>query len=266
MARPWQNQAHFMPFPLVYLALGISLLSGTPALARSPEQPIRLMWTEGDLAGLGTIYSPDGPQIGFIEYRQHRHDDVLSTVRIAHFGDGSSDEDRADARVGKTLEAISGRSITRDTNGKPLVDLVIDVAGGRLTGSYGGDADPHPIDQAVQLTPATYWGPLIFLVLKNFEANAEGGMIRFRTVAATPKPIVVEMELREVDRNARLERQGTKIDALAYELRPNIHWTIDAMVHLLAPNTRFLVIPGEPPALARYTGPRNYGRQPIRIE
>jgi hypothetical protein len=255
-----------MPHPLARLCLGLLLLSGSPAAARSPDDPIRLRWTEGDVAGLSTIYSADGPQIGFIEYRQHRRDDVITAVRVAHFGDGSSDEDHAEARIGKTLEAISGRTLTRDTNGKVVADVVIDVPGGRLTGSYGGQADPHPIDMAVKLPPATYWGPLIFIVLKNFDANAEDGMVRFRTVAPTPKPIVVEMEIRQVERNVSLERHGAKIDTVAYELRPNIHWMVDPVVHLIAPKTRFLVIPGDPPGLARYTGPRNYGRQPIRIE
>lgn len=255
-----------MSTAILHLGLAFMLLSGSLAAARSPDDPIRLVWTEGDVAGLSTIYGADGSQIGFIEYHQHLHDGVLSAVRVAHFGDGSSDEDRAEARVGKTLEAISGRSIIRDKDGKLVVDLVIDVAGGRLTGSYGGETDRHPIDQAIQLPPATYWGPLIFLVLKNFEANAESGEVRFRTVAPTPKPIVVEMALRQLDRRTTIERQSTKIETFTYQLRPSIHWTVDLLVHLIAPETRFLVIPGEPPALARYTGPRNYGRQAIRIE
>jgi hypothetical protein len=266
MARPWQHQGHFMVAALTRLTLGFVLLCGSRAAARSTDDPILLVWTEGDVAGFSTIYAVDGPQIGVIEYHQHRRDDVLSAVRIAHFGDGSSDEDRAEARVGKTLEAISGRSIVRDQNGKVLVDLVIDVAGGRLTGSYGDATNQTPFDETVQLSPATYWGPLIFLVLKNFDANAERGEVRFRTIAPTPKPMVLDMELREVDRRVSFERQGAKLDALAYQLRPNIHWSIDPLVHLVAPETRFLVIPGEPPALARFVGPRNYDRQTIRIE
>jgi len=45
-----------------------------------------------------------------------------------------------------------------------------------------------------------------------------------------------------------------------------IHWMIDPLVHLVAPATDFWVAPGEPPALARFSGPRNYGRQRIRIQ
>jgi hypothetical protein len=246
--------------------VAVLVLSGSRAGARTADEPIRLVWTEGDVAGLSTIYGTEGPPIGFIEYRQHRHDDLLTAVRVAHFSDGSSDEDRAEARVGTSLVALSGRSIIRDADGKEVVDLAIDVAGGRLTGSYGHEGKQQPIDEKVALPPATYWGPLIFIVLKNFDANAEGGTIRFRTVAPTPKPIVVEMEMREVERGVQLERQKAKLDTVAYELQPNIHWTIDPLVHLVAPKTRFLVLPGQPPGLARYTGPRNYGRQAIRIE
>src|SRR6266436_827449 len=80
------------------LAAGLLMLPATVA-ARSPGDPVRLVWVEGDVAGTSTIYGPDGGEpIGFIEYRQTRHGDRLSSVRIAHFRDGSSDEDSAEAR------------------------------------------------------------------------------------------------------------------------------------------------------------------------
>jgi hypothetical protein len=37
-------------------------------------------------------------------------------------------------------------------------------------------------------------------------------------------------------------------------------------VRLIAPRATFWMLPGDPPALARFAGPRNYGRQPIVIE
>src|SRR5437867_10854670 len=107
------------------LAAGLLLLPAAAA-ARSPGDPIRLVWEEGDVAGTSTIYGPDGGEpIGFIEYRQARHGDRLSSVRIAHFRDGSSDEDSADARVEGTLEALAGRSIIRDADGVSVADVAI---------------------------------------------------------------------------------------------------------------------------------------------
>src|SRR2546427_6056126 len=89
-------------------AAGLLVLP-TAAAARSPGDPVRLVWAEGDVAGTSTIYGPDGGEpIGFIEYRQTRHGDRLSSVRIAHFRDGSSDEDSAEARGAGTLEALAG--------------------------------------------------------------------------------------------------------------------------------------------------------------
>jgi hypothetical protein len=255
-----------MPVGLTHLIAGALLLAASAAGARSGDEPIRLAWTEGDVAGMSTIYRSEGAAIGFIQYHQHRRDNVLSAVRVARFADGSSDEDHAEARVGTTLQAIAGRTIIREPDGETVVDLTIDVARGRLTGSYGRGAQRRSIDEAVALPPATYWGPLIFLVLKNFDANAEDGRVRFRTVAPTPKPIVLQMELQEVGDPVMLDRMGARLDTRQFELRPTIHWTIDPLVHLIAPNTRFWVLPGDPPALARYAGPRNYGRQPIRIE
>src|SRR2546422_3267559 len=157
------------------LAAALLVLPATLA-ARSPGDPVRLVWVEGDVAGTSTIYGPDGGEpIGFIEYRQTRHGDRLSSVRIAHFRDGSSDEDTADARVEGTLEALAGRSIIRDADGVSVADVAIDVAGGRLRASWGRGSRRRTLEERVTLPKATYWGPLIFIVLKNFDANAEDG-------------------------------------------------------------------------------------------
>src|SRR5216117_1989994 len=144
------------------LAAGLLVLPALAA-ARSAGDPIRLVWDEGDVAGTSTIYGPDGGEpIGFIEYRQTRHVDRLSSARIAHFRDGSSDEDTADTRVDGTLEALAGRTIIRDADGVPVVDVAIDVAGGHIAGSWGRGARRRTLDERVALPKGTYWGPLIF--------------------------------------------------------------------------------------------------------
>jgi len=267
MARGWQG-ASTSVCGLARRIIGASVvvLLATPVVARSPGDPVRLTWMEGDIAGMSTIYDPSGDTpIGFVEYHQRRRGDTLATVRVARFRDGSSDEDRAEARVVGTLEAIGGKSIIRDEHGRTTVDMAIDVAGGHLTGTYDKKGERHDIDERVDLSPGTYWGPLVFLVLKNFDANAQDGRVVFRTVAPTPKPMVLDMELRRVEK-AAVDRVGTRVDTVQYELRPTIHWSVDPIIHLVAPTARFWVAEGEPPALARFSGPRNFGRQPMVLQ
>jgi hypothetical protein len=243
-----------------------TVLGVVPAAARSLGDPIRLVWTEGDVAGMTAIYDPDGREpIGYVEYRQTRQGDRLSSRRVARFRDGSSDEDSVEARVAGTLEALSGRSIIRDADGDPVVDLSIDVTGGRIAGTWGRGEARRTLDQHTTLPPATYWGPLIFLVLKNFDANAEDGRLVFRTIAPTPRPIVIDMELTR-GATAPLERTGGRLDTAPFVLRPTIHWAVDPLLRLVAPKATFWMLPGEPPALARFSGPRNYGRQAIVIQ
>src|SRR3989442_6345229 len=136
-----------MRHPPATLTLAAALLLLPAAAgARSPGDPVRLVWAEGDVAGTSTIYGPDvGEPIGFIEYRQTRHGDRLSSVRIAHFRDGSSDEDSAEARVEGSLEALAGRTIIREADRVPAVDVTIDVAGGRPFSCAGRRCGPsHP--------------------------------------------------------------------------------------------------------------------------
>ena len=256
-----------MPSSLsILVAVAGLVLIGPAAGARSAGDPIRLVWSEGDVAGMTGIYGPSGDQpIGFIEYHQTRHGDRLSTVRVARFRDGSSDEDTAEAEVRDTLIGLSGRSIIRDRDGETLVDLTIDVAGGHLTGAWGRGAERQTIDEHVALPAGTYWGPLIFIVLRNFDANAENGRLVFRTVAPTPKPRVLDMEFVRGE-SAVLERAGQRLDTVRFQLNPTVHWLVDPVIRLVAPAAGFWIVPGAPPSLARFAGPRNYARQEIVIQ
>lgn len=241
-------------------------VAGSESIALEAGEPIRLKWVEGDLAGMTPIMSPDGKkQIGFVEYQQRRRGDLLETVRVARFVDGSSDEDHAQARVGARLESIKGRSIIRNTKGQTVVDITIDVAGGRITGFSGLGKDRETYDEREDLPPGTYWGALIFIVVKNFDINATDGRLVFRTVAPTPAPRSVDMELLRGDRTS-VRKPGGTLDVVQYSLRPTINWLIDPIVHRIVPTTTFLVHPGQPPALARYAGPRNYAGQEMRLE
>jgi hypothetical protein len=180
----------------------VLLTAGAPRAVSAGDSgdPIQLKWIEGDVAGVTSIFSEDGKtMIGFVEYHQHRRGDVLEAVRVAHFKDGSSDEDQVEARIGKTLEALNGRTIIRNTKGKATVDLKIDVVGGRVTGSSGLGKERQAYDEKVDLPAGTYWGPLIVIVVKNFDQNAIDGRLVFRTVVPTPKPRVLDMELRRAD-------------------------------------------------------------------
>lgn len=243
------------------------LLAGPVFGARSPGAPIRLAWEEGDVAGVTAILTPGSRRaVGTIEFHQRRQADVLITDRVARFNDGSSDEDHAEARVaGGTLAALSGRSIIRSAGGGVVVDLSIDVPGGRLTGFNATGGDRKDFDERVALPAGTYWGPLIFLVLKNFDANAEDGAVTFRTVAPTPQPRVLDLEVRR-DGDTTVAMPGGAVDATRFTLRPSVHWAVDPFVRLVTPSTEFFVLPGAPPALARFVGPRNYAGQEIQVE
>jgi hypothetical protein len=236
------------------------------AAERDPGAAIKLGWSEGDVAGLTTILSPDGAKpIGFVEYHQHRKGDRLEMVRVARFADGSSDEDQAEARIGPTLEALRGRSIIRNAHGAPTVDITIDVAGGHISGFYQDGDERENVDDRRALPPGTYWGPLIFIVLKNFDENADGDQLVFNTVAPTPKPRVLHMQLLRSG-STTLTRPGGRLDVVRYSLRPTINWLIDPIIQRIAPETSFFVDSGRPPALARFSGPRNYGGQMMRLE
>lgn len=242
------------------------LWAGTSSEHHSVGEPIRMEWNEGDLAGMASVFDPDSQErIGFVVYRQTVRDGILSTVRVTHYLDGSSEEDHARARVGRYLESLGGRSVIRDTDGNPLVDMTIDVGQRRIRGNWVNGGSRVEYDEQAALTPGTYWGPLIFIVIKNFDVNALDGRLVFRTIAPTPKPRLLDLEL--VDRGpVALRRLGAELDTVRIELRPTMHWMIDPVIRLFVPSGNFLLMQSEPPGLARFSGPRNFKRQKIVIE
>jgi hypothetical protein len=255
-----------VPLALLLTAAGAAL-AAAPAVARTPGQPIRLAWIEGDVAGLTPVRAADGKAvIGAVEYHQHREGERLTAVRVARFDDGSSDEDDVEAHVGgDLLETVRGRFVVRDAHGTPTVDLSVDVAGGHITGTVGSGTAARAVDRRESLPPGTYFGPLVFIVLKNFDANAENGRLRFRTVEPTPMPRVFDLEIRRDDATD-VTRPGGAITAVRYRLVPTVNGAIDPLIRLIAPTTEFLMEAGTPPALVGFAGPRNYAGQEIRLE
>ena len=242
------------------------LTTAAAASAREAADPIALTWVEGDVAGYSRILAPDAQKtLGTVEYHQYRKGDVLEVVRVARFSDGSSDEDRATARVGKTLETVGGRSIIRDTHGKTIVDLTIDVAGGHITGFSGVGKDRETYDQRETLSPGTYFGPLIAIVVKNFDANATADKLVFQTVVATPKPRVLDMELTRKGPTT-LAKPGGPVEVTPVGMLPTVNFLVDPIIQRFAPETTFVMQGGKPPALVRFAGPRNYAGQKIIIE
>jgi hypothetical protein len=245
--------------------LGALILLEGRARGRAAGEAIRMVWQEGDVAGTTSIYGPDDRIIGVVEYHQLRRGQRLWARRIARFADGSSDEDEAEALVGDRLEAVRGRTVIRDTTGEATVDLAIDVQGGRISGTVGTGDARQPIEATEALPPGTYWGPLVFIVLKNFAPNAEDGRVVFRTVVPTPHPRIFDLALTEGG-PAPVERAGVTLDTQRFLLAPSLNRILDPLIRRIIPEAAFFVLPGDPPAVARFAGPRNYDRQPIRIQ
>ena len=249
-------------WPVLFLVLALTPAAG----ARDAGDPIKMAYDEGDVTGLITILDKDGTApIGVVHYNQRRRGDTLEAKRVAYFNDGSSDEDSVVAKVGKTLRAVRGESIIRDSAGEMIVDMHVDVGQGRVWGFYGQGKDKTDFDEHGALPPGTYFGPLINLVLKNFDANAEGGKVVFHTVVPTPSPRKMDMEVSRGDVST-IQRPGRPLTVVQYVMRVTINPLLNPIVHMIAPDTNFFQTKDTPPAMVRFAGPRNYAGQEIRLE
>jgi hypothetical protein len=236
------------------------------AAARDAGDPIRMAYDEGDLTGFVNIFGKEGTDpIGVVHYNQRRKGDTLEARRVAYFNDGSSDEDFAVAKVGKTVRTVRGESIIRNSAGEMIVDMHVDVGQGRVWGFYGQGKDKTDFDERGELPPGTYFGPLINLVLKNFDANAEGGKLVFHTVVPTPSPRKMDMEVSRGD-SSTIQRTGHPLPVVQYVMRVTVNPLLNPIVHMIAPDTNFFQTKDSPPAMVRFAGPRNYAGQEIRLE
>ena len=133
---------------LVVLILALAPRAG----ARDAGEPIKLAYDEGELTGFVSIFGKDGTEpIGVVHYNQRRKGDTLEAKRVAYFNDGSSDEDSAVAKVGKTLRTVRGESIIRNSAGETIVDMHIDVGQGRVWGFYGQGKEKTDFDERGEL-------------------------------------------------------------------------------------------------------------------
>ena len=235
------------------------------SIAAHTAEPVSAQQRQQMTDQIAQFIARAGTEQSVVEERWIRRNGNRQYWRIARFSDGSSDEDRVEARVGETLRTLRGRSVIRNAKGVATVDITIDVAGGRITGFSGLGDERQTYDERVELPPSTYFGPLIFLVIKNFKENATDGRLVFRTVVATPKPRVFDMELVRQDQSS-INRRGGSIDTVHFVLRPTVNWLVDPIIRAFAPDTTFSVQTGAPPALALFEGPRNFAGQKIRIE
>ena len=117
----------------------------------------------------------------------------------------------------------------------------------------------------VQVLAGTYFGPLINIVLKNFDANVEGGKLVFHTVVPTPSPRKLDMEVSRGDATT-IARPGHQVPVNQYVMRVTINPILNPIVHMVTPETCFFQTRDTPPAMMRFAGPRNYAGQDIRIE
>lgn len=247
-----------------FAALVALLLLAAPAFA--DEHCLRLAYVEGDVAGFSSILSPDrSRQIGYIDYRQVRKGNSLEVRRIARFDDGSSDEDQIEAEVGDTLKTVKGRMTIRNAKGVATLDLSIDVGEGRIRGFSGLGEDREDYDEKVELSPCTYWGPVLGIVLKNFEENASDGQLVVASVVATPKPRLLHFQFTRREK-VEIRRAGGKIEAERFSMVPKVNFLLDPFLKFLGPDTSFFQQAGRPPSMAAFAGPRNFDGQTIRIE
>ena len=247
-------------------AVLLAAMLAAPAAARDAEEPIKLAYLEGDLGGFSNILDKDGKEIiGVVTYTQQRKGDTLEAKRVAWFKDGSSDEDTTVAKVGKTLRTLRGQSIIRDPSGETIVDMRVDVAQGRVWGFYGQGKDRTEFDDRGKIPIGTYFGALVNLVLKNFDANVEGGKVVFHTIVPTPSPRQIDMEVTRGE-SSKLDRAGHAVPVADYLMRVTVNPVLNPVVRMFAPETHFFQTPDSPPSLARFAGPRNYAGQEIRIE
>lgn len=86
-----------------------------------------------------------------------------------------------------------------------------------------------------------------------------------QSIVPTPKPRVIDMEFAR-EGSATVRRVGGSIKADRITLLPVVNVLIDPILQRLVSKTEFLVSPGEPPSLARFSGPRNYAGQLMRLE
>jgi hypothetical protein len=248
----------------MWLSAFLILLSVLLADAVHAE-PVKVRTVEGPVRGFLVLSATDGTALAHGELVQTPRRGAMESRLTFHFKDGSLYDETVVFAQKDVFALVSYRLLQQ---GKSFPGIA-DVSFERATGHYKAritekDGEPEILDGRLDLPPDLYNGMTSMLV-KNL---APGQIVRAHTLAFTPKPRVLKMELKaegsETFMIGRLSRQATRY-LVDLELG-GMMGVLASVVGKSPPDLRYWVADGPARVFLKFEGPFYLNGPVWRIE
>jgi hypothetical protein len=247
-------------WPLLFLVLGGVLIAEV-----AHADPVKVRLPEGHARGFLVLSAKAGEAIAHGELVQTPRRGLVDSRITFHFKDGSLYDETVVFSQKDVFALVSYRLLQQG----PSFPGVADVSFERVSGRYKArikekDDDEQTLEGRLDLPPDLYNG-MTSLLLRNL---APGQVVRGHSLAFTPKPRILKMELKP---------EGTETILVGTLSRPATRYLVDleigGMMGVLAsvvgkepPDLRLWIADGPARAFVKFEGPFYLGGPVWRIE
>jgi hypothetical protein len=234
--------------------------------AKSEDAPIAVRYPEGVVHGYLVLQSESGAVLAHGDLLQTPKGGAVTTETVFRFGDGSLLDETAVFAQDNTFKLLSYHLVQRG----PSFDRDLEFDLVRARGSYRLSTKDHEdgkeeTDSDTVEMPADLYNGVIPIVLKNL---APGDSATVHMLALTPKPRMIQLEMKSADRQEVLVGAHRET-AVHWVLHPKLGALTGFFAKLLGktpPDNHAWIVTEGVPAFVRFEGPL-YVKGPIwRIE
>lgn len=236
-------------WPLLLLAL-VNVLVADAAHA----DPVKVRQPEGQVRGFLLLSAKAGEALAHGELVQTLRRGLVDSRMTFHFKDGSLYDETVVYSQKDVFTLVSYRLLTQGASFPGVADVSFERASGRYKGLIKDkDGDAQTLEGRLDLPPDLYNG-MASVLLRNL---APGQTVNAHTLAFTPKPRILKMELKP---------EGTETIFVGPLSRATTRYLVDleigGMMGVLAsvvgkepPDLRFWIADGPARAFVKFEGP-----------
>ncbi len=200
----------------------------------------------------------DGAALGEQRFRAVVQNDTLALTVVTHFANGEQWDETAEMDLSHGYRAKAFHKVGR-TGGKVIAEQRVDFSTGRVSWLHDGARG----EQTVVVTPDTYIGPMLGVILADVPENTKG-WASFQTIVFRPDPNVYTLRADVVERGSfklgNVAEPTTKV-----RLKADLGPVQNVVFASLIPTHYFWFTRETPPEFFAFEGTLGYGGPELQM-
>jgi len=229
-------------------------------------EPVAVRYSEGVVHGFLVLRALNGQILADGDLNQVARGGRVTSKLVFRFRDGSYHEETAVFSQSQYFQLITNHLVQRGPSFSHPIDMSIDTSQRHVTVRYGDDDGKEKVaDEHMDLPPDLANG-LISILLKNVPPG--GQSITLSTIAATPKPRLVKLEIMRIGEDGFANgRSSSKGSHFVVKVKlGGVTGVVAPLVGKDPPDSHVWILGGVAPAFLKSESPFYAGGPLWRIE